>query len=260
VISGGYNSCVNDRDGNVSPFGSGFTAKGVSFVNEMNDHFREQNWRGLADRGIRWLFTCFNKRSDLYLQSSSDDHVIHGGSWGTHTVLRRVETLSDQYRRPIFLIGHSHGGWLAMQVAEAMRSPLSHGYLATIDPISFVECNAATFADAISSLITGWTGAWGQLAPCQRAPGDFQRQNLERIRTNLDGQPWKHYYQQHFHPLHSGPMHYGPDSSLDFTSFFNIRYGGAASSWSAHTRIAYLSSIWHGLGVSFKRSFDTAAE
>lgn len=251
VVTGGYDSCVDDGQGGVSPFGSNFTAAGVQMINELHAHYSspDVNWRGMSDGGIRWLFSCFTRSSELYVQGSSDGGVV--GAQDLTALTDRIGSLSEDYRRPIFVIGHSHGGWLAMRVVEALRKPIVGGFLATLDPISFVECNASTFADALLA----WS-AWDYLAPCRQAPGDFTAGDVQRIRTNLAGHQWKHYWQNHFVPLHSGEIPGGPDFSLDMSPFFSIMSDGAASSWSAHTRIAYLSSIWFGLKASIQNVYE----
>lgn len=257
VVTGGYDSCVGDRQGGVSPFGSNFTAEGVRMVNELNDYYSSPavDWRGMSDKGIRWLFTCYTKSSDLYYQGSNDDSVKQ--SWDLGTIVDRIENLSEGYNRPIFVIGHSHGGWLAMRLMELVRKPIISGFLATIDPISLIECNAGVYADALVMIGTGWPGsAWDRIASCRRAPGDFTVADIQRVKNNLGANPWKHYYQTHFVPLHSGVIAGGPDFSLDMTPFFNIMAGGVAASWSAHTRISNLSSIWHALKTSLMNVYN----
>ena len=119
-----------------------------------------------------------------------------------------------------------------------------------------VECNPATFADA--AVLTGtegpWAG-WDQLAPCRQAPGDFSGPDIERIKSNLPADSWKHYYQTHFFPLHSGEIPNGPSFTSDLTPFFSLLWGGAASSWNAHIRISTLSSVWYGLKVTVLRRY-----
>lgn len=236
VVTGGYDSCVDDGSGGISPFGSNFTAEGVRLVSELHG----------VDPGTRWLFSCFTDTSDLYVWGDEDSGPVYAD--GVYALVDRVGKLSDDYARPIFIIGHSHGGWLAMRLAEALKKPIKTGFLATLDPISFTECNASTYADA---LFNPWY-AWSTTAPCRRAPGDFTAGDIQRIRANLNGNQWKHWWQDHFVPLHSGEIPGGPDFSLNMTPFFSIMSDGAASSWSAHTRIAYLSSIWFGLRQSIE--------
>lgn len=237
VVTGGYDSCVEDGNGGVSPFGSNFTAEGVRLVNELHG----------VDPGTRWLFSCFTNTSDLFVQSDEDESVVAAD--GVWALVDRVGKLSHDYTLPIFIIGHSHGGWMAMRVAEALKKPIPAGFLATIDPISFPECNASTYADA---LFNPWY-AWSATEPCRRAPGDFTAGDIQRIRANLAGSQWKHWWQDHFVPLHSGEIPGGPDFSINMAPFFSIMSGGAASSWSAHTRIASLSSIWFGLRQSIEQ-------
>jgi hypothetical protein len=240
VITGGYDSCTRDRAGNVSPFGGNFNGEGVRFVNQMQEKF------ATIERGVRWVFFCFDKQGTLYVQDSSDNAVEGSDMWDVNFLIDRIERQSENYQRPVYVIGHSHGGWLAMQIALSLRQPLVGGYLATIDPISFIECNAATFADAL-------LGGWGQLEPCRRAPQDMGSWGVNQIKKMIPGGSWRHYYQTNFLPLHSGPMH-GPDKSLDMSPFLSLN-AGVASTINAHVRIANLSSVWIGLRLSLERDF-----
>ena len=259
VITGGFDSCTGDGRGGVSAFGGNFNQEGVKFINQLHAHYSspQVNWRGMTEPGIRWVFTCFNKSSDLYVQGSSDSRISRGAPYDLDIIVSRIEELSENYRRPIYVIGHSHGGWLAMQVVEALRQPISDGILTTVDPISFVECNSATYADAIllTSIGRPW-GGWDRLAPCRRAPGDFTQPDIDRINSRLPPDSWKHYYQQHFLPLHSGDIANGPSFSSDLTPFFTLLWGGVAKSWNAHIKIANLSTIWHGAQVSLMRRYE----
>jgi pimeloyl-ACP methyl ester carboxylesterase len=248
VVDGGWDSCVG-----TSPFGGNSTKAGVQMINDLTNYYKQPdvNWRGMSDHGIRWLFSCFTSTSELYLRGNQDPDVVGGDAWDLNPLLSRIQTLSEDFRRPVIIIGHSHGGWLAMSLAEALPRPIANGFLATIDPISFTECNPSTYWDAAFNL-----NIWSGTAPCRQAPGDFTPARVERIRANLAGHQWKHYYQTYFAPLHSSDIPGGPDLSLDMSSFFYVVSGGAAASLSAHTRIADLSSIWFGLAQAIKNIYS----
>jgi len=247
VVIGGYDSCTYNQAGDISPFGGNFNSEGVRFVNGM------QGALATINRGVRWVFSCFSKHSALYAQDNSDHSIAGSDSWDLNLIIDRIERQSENYKRPVYIIGHSHGGWLAMQIALNLRKPLTGGYLATIDPISLVECNAATYADALLWTVLSPVGGWEALAPCRRAPGDMGTWGVNQIKKNIPPGSWKHYYQTNFRPLHSGPMS-GPDNSLDMSPLLSLN-GGAASTLNAHVRIANLSSVWFGLKVSLKRDF-----
>jgi len=254
VIAGGYDSCVRGANGRPSAFGGNFNTEGVKFVNEVHDKFAAASDRTPAGRSVRWVFTCFNKMSELYVQDNSDTSIVQDAAWDLSKVMQRIERQSENYARPVFVVGHSHGGWLAMRIIESMRKPLVNGYLATLDPISFVECNASTFAEAIALTVFLPGVAWNRLAPCRRAPGDISNLTLRQIRSIIPEGSWRNYYQTNFIPLHSGPMN-GPDHSMDMSPFFSVMHGGAAKSFNAHIRLSTLSSIWYSLRVSLYMAY-----
>jgi hypothetical protein len=245
VMTGGYDSCKYDSEGQWSAFAGGFNSAGVGFINELHQDWTNSGWSKTADQGIRWVFGCHDKTGGLYVHSSSDAS-ISDPIMDLHPIISRIENLSDHYQRPIFVIGHSHGGWLAARIMENLRQPIRTGYLATLDPISFVDCNPAVIADAFWQN-AGWLpGVWGHLDACRDAPRDFTAASIAQIRKNLGGSRWRSYYQTNFSPLHSGPFQ-GADTNLDMSPFFSVIHGGAAASWNAHIRMSTLSSIWAGL-------------
>jgi hypothetical protein len=254
VVTGGFDSCAYDADGQWSAFAGNFNSAGVALVNELHQNWQNSGWSNTADQGIRWIFGCHDKSGGLYVHASSDAQ-ISDPIMDLHPIISRIEKLSENYRRPIFVIGHSHGGWLAARVVENLRQPIRNGYLATLDPISFVDCNPAVIADAFWQN-AGWLpGVWGQLEPCRNAPQDFASNSIAQIRKNLGASRWRSYYQTNFAPLHSGPFH-GADTNLDMSPFFSVVHGGAAASWNAHIRISTLSSIWAGLRTAIELTYS----
>lgn len=98
-------------------------------------------------------------------------------------------------KRPVILIGQSHGGWTAMKVAGQLSQPVT--LLATIDPISVINCHAAAFSISTTGYATAGFTPW---SGCTEAPTDFGDE-LEVIRENA--QNWLNFYQLETRFLHS---------------------------------------------------------
>ncbi len=254
VITGGYDSCKYDSNGNWSAFAGNFNGEGVRFLNEMHAQWEQEQWSRTADRGIRWVFACHDRTGGLYVHGVHDAATSQEPMQDLHPIISRIEQLSENYARPIFVIGHSHGGWLAARLVESFRGTVRHGYLITVDPISFVECNPATYADALLSL----GKIWETIRPCRQAPGDFTASTFQQIRRNLGVNRWLSYYQQNFIPLHSGAVP-GADTNLDMSPFLSKLKGGVAATWNAHVRIANLRSIWHSARVALENFYPIPA-
>ena len=97
------------------------------------------------------------------------------------------------------IVGHSYGGWTAMQVAtkiiDLKSDRLNLLGLVTLDPISRVDCTPGGFIEATFT---------GQAQPgCQRAPTDMTGKELENIKKSTQ---WVNYYQTSVTVLHSGPI------------------------------------------------------
>ena len=90
----------------------------------------------------------------------------------------------------VFLVGHSYGGWTAMESVLKLDSRSKVVGLITLDPISRTNCTPAEF------LSTG--------RGCLEAPADFGATGLSAI-AQRSGY-WGNYYQTASPVLHSGPI------------------------------------------------------
>lgn len=105
----------------------------------------------------------------------------------------------------VYLVGHSHGGWLTMQmVAKLADNPrIKVMKLTTVDPISYTLCPSSSFLTnvAVNSIPT-----WSETTPddCHQAPRDL-RDLGPTIRKTTDGQ-WNNFYQSSMPYLRSGPI------------------------------------------------------
>ncbi len=95
------------------------------------------------------------------------------------------------------VIGHSYGGWTAMDFMRQLARFYPAPYLATIDPISRKNCTPDVIAqDAYYKNFKG---------ECQTAPRDFDKWELDDILGKAQYN-WYNYYQTSSRYLHSGPL------------------------------------------------------
>ncbi len=97
----------------------------------------------------------------------------------------------------LVILGHSYGGWVALQVAAALGPDVSIAYLATIDPISTKLCPPSNFASSISG------SASVPYPPCTMAPGDLAA-SFGELRSL--GIPWTQFYQDRYRYLKSSAI------------------------------------------------------
>ncbi|MGE0172103.1 MAG: hypothetical protein AB7T49_04930 [Oligoflexales bacterium] len=147
-----------------------------------------------------YIISCYeNAESTVYATTSlSPDETIEGNS---KTVAQMMnQQFADRY--PVFLVGYSYGGWLALQTAlEANENLISSVY--TVDPISRKYCNALDFSD------------------CTRFPSDVTSSQRQYIANSSE--KWVNYYQTVTYYLHSAPTGQADDNKRVGTSHFGIQ-------------------------------------
>jgi hypothetical protein len=107
----------------------------------------------------------------------------------------------DYRNQHVVVIGHSHGGWTAGKLIEALAvagetEPVVD-LLVTLDPISYAACQAEQIRAALGIAHVGGIS----LGPCTRAPADLHAPVIARL-----SERWLNYYQDQCAYLHSGPM------------------------------------------------------
>jgi hypothetical protein len=101
----------------------------------------------------------------------------------------RAEIVSEILRRnprDVYLIGHSWGGWMLLDIVRQFDDGAGAQQLYTIDPISKVYCHR------------------GAPVSCTDAPLDIRDSMRQRVQ-DLTGY-WHNFYQTKTVYLHSGPM------------------------------------------------------
>ncbi len=235
VSLSGFGSCRKDELGSWTPRGSDVEVQARAVIRELDSY----------DKPWAWVRACFDRDGHYYYasQSSRDGQsqiVSTSQARDLRALTARVVAESERlHDGRVYLIGHSHGGWLAMQLILKLPKHVPVGVLTTIDPISVLNCRG------------GGELAWnsfGYGSGCQEAPSDITRGQRQYIIERLGGDTrhWAHYYQRQFTPLRSNAFvgEPQPGFSRDVSPFF--AYGGAKSAFNAHAAIDNLGLIWYG--------------
>jgi len=96
----------------------------------------------------------------------------------------------------VYIVGHSYGGWTAMDTALKLDSRFRLGGLATLDPISKVDCTPDKFLSGVFD--------FGGSEGCQRAPTDFGDAELATLAKRAG--IWLNFYENQSDLLHSSAI------------------------------------------------------
>lgn len=239
VTLGGFNSCAVSREG-PTPRGTERWDRAMQIVTRS----------GRSD--TRWAHACFDRSSRLYwVSSAQSDRVASTSLDELSSFFDSVSALTAGGQRPLYVTGHSYGGWLAMYLVWYLPTRSDIALLATVDPISPAHCAVSSY---LWALALPWTAA-SSLAGCQRAPSDFTVQDRQYLLSRVRAGGWRHYYQRNFWPLRSGPYSDSapPSRSYDMSPF--LTRSGAHPSFNAHLGIAELSSIWYSIEASMLNDY-----
>lgn len=187
VVSGGYGSCPGSKLAEDS-----LPWNGVARVR-----------RALVERGetAQFIVTCFGKDDFSLAQLGESRQVARRfGGWDDWYRYLEAEIAARPGSR-LHLIGHSHGGFLAMaSVAELARVwgdrlPVETS-LTTVDPIDYYGCREnEVFWSTVGGLL------FEPVAACTRAPAWIaSRVPAERLRS------WSNFFQTDFDLVHSGAI------------------------------------------------------
>ena len=183
IFHGGRGSCkYSSHTEGRSPYGMSLYRSFYALHQKLRRHYGKGE--------IKYLVGCFGYRSPLNEPSlyftSEDPKTIQVAQPGELPEIVQELMASNPYR-PIYIAGHSYGGWRAMRLAERLGHLYDIRGLYTMDPISPVNCGTFQF-------LTGYKG-------CKEAPTDLDR---ERIKEN--SQIWVNFYQNRDKGLHSSEI------------------------------------------------------
>lgn len=110
----------------------------------------------------------------------------------------KVESLARKTKQKrVILIGHSHGGWLAMHTASQLAPDIALSFLVTIDPISREACPPLLFGSGLAAKLVGDPYRHS----CEQFPPDITDEVQFALARRSKG--WLHLYQTRTSHLHS---------------------------------------------------------
>jgi len=179
-----------------------------------------------------YLISCFGKyRRIAHYYTSAEPRALRAG-YVDELTAAVSEAAAAAGAAQITIIGHSHGGWLAMQVAHRLPPALHIQKLVTIDPISAIKCPPSRLVNWYYKRFSGLPDDHD----CREPPSDVtaaMRRDLDR-KTGV----WANYYQRETFHLHSGEISEATlNKKMDFS-------GSEAERYLSHSRIAADLRVW----------------
>lgn len=218
---GGYLSCP---DSNL------YGATHFSKMQDIENALRAQG------RDTKKIFSCYDS-SAADIQNLAIHFAMPDGQQRTDNIWWYMDLIANEINsnpdHDVYLIGHSHGGWLSLKLLndKIFDRPIK-GYF-SIDPISRVECSPTKFAENTVGNIFGRTNPAEN--PCLKFPYDAG--DLAKIRRNTGF--WKNFYQENSPFLHSGSApnaenirkDYGPENGFDPINSAHSKIWGDWAVW-----------------------------
>jgi pimeloyl-ACP methyl ester carboxylesterase len=155
----------------------------------------------------------------MYIDSENPTSLKNADSYGVKD--RVEELLKKNPGMPLFLIGHSYGGWMSMFLAEELSGPPNLRGLFTIDPIG-PEC------DALGVVL-------GDSA-CHEAPTDRNNKTIQKR-----AEVWANFYQD-------------TDSWISSSAIKEAKNTHYEAEWGPHSDIAERGDLWSSLEHSVNAS------
>lgn len=174
VFMGGNTSCGKDAEGRSnSPYGMSMYRPAYELMQFMHTQL------GIK---ARFVVSCYDDSPNVsYSMSSKAKQIFRGDRHKLDDVIER-EMHPDA---PVFIMGHSYGGWLAMKSAIVLGNKRSFAGVVTIDPISRVNCS------------------YDRPIGCQESPQDIDSSSRRFINEKSDH--WINLYQTKTWYLHASP-------------------------------------------------------
>jgi len=174
VAMGGFTSCKTQLDGATGPRGMGMFQPFSEVLGEISAR---------TGKAPDYVISCFTSAQPVRWISSRAPDALRETPLADHLAAIKALTTND---RPVFLIGHSHGGWLSLKTAIALVEERNIAGLFSLDPISRINCNP------------------GRLAGCLEPPRDIPTADYEKVAAGTD--LWRNFYQSQTFYLRSGPI------------------------------------------------------
>lgn len=197
VAIGGYSSCGSSNN----PYTIGMYEQTKSLLNRLSE--RTAN--------VKFVIACLRSAAPpsgigRFVTSEAPQTIQSGNA---ADLKKAIESLSTE-DTPIFMVGHSYGGWLSMYLSTALSNRTLAG-LFTIDPISPKGCGPV-------EVLMGAAG-------CHQSPRDLDNKAILERTAN-----WLNFFQTEDRWLTS--------SEIDVAENYHITYDDS------HTRIDADDRVW----------------
>ena len=259
---GGFNSCGDPGNPTGLSAMAQFEAVKASLV--------------AAGKSVQQMISCYRGMdSNLIIWQSSLQPDFYSVNWNDPAqngqLFDEVVLMTDNFRRPLIVVGHSYGGWLASNFAghltakyEFDRASPPIENLLTIDPISPYHCSQVAYAGTVLQ----WSSPGAVLGrlisgpgPCEQAPpqisqGDGVKYPKQidnsyngrvRVLVNQASKSWLNMYQTRDF-LHSSAIDSNdgrPENRL--ISYSNVPVPGTSSS--PHVQIHSEGEVWEAISA-----------
>jgi hypothetical protein len=150
----------------------------------------------------------------------------------------------------LYLIGHSYGGFTALQLADFLADDLVG--LVTLDPISMLSCQAKEMATKVYSTIALKHDG------CKLAPNDvFSLKSIDRILHVIEQAKgtvwWYHIYQKAFPWLHSDAVMSASGSAPLEEQVVAKDFRSPIVAGDFHSQLARHGAVWNKIAAQFDR-------
>jgi pimeloyl-ACP methyl ester carboxylesterase len=196
ITLGGYWSCGQNKDrlAEWSPL-EYKTAAGpmLGLATKYADAVKKATGQNVGT----WL-SCYSidPRQINYVSNLAQPNLLQTTS--VSSMISQINKAIEKYPNPrVAVIGHSYGGWTAMEVAANLSPKATLATLITIDPISRSLCTPDVMSN--SAVTKNFD------TDCQRAPQDFSPKVLASVAKRAKGQ-WYNFYQLSAQYLHSSAI------------------------------------------------------
>ncbi len=241
IVSGGFSSCGwIDQSQLAGGAGNFWGNPGNMDMAKELDSIRREYSNHHSTTAPQFVVSCYNGKSSSYIYYfSSKNSKLRYTQWNQLSpLIAEIDTFEDTHQA--YFVGHSYGGWLAMQLATATKVKNKNSLL-TIDPISPNHCAQASFAQSVLS--------GGNLAGCTSFPIDIDQVMTRKLKDKYGA--WHHFFQTAYNPLHSNVVdNTGAHGDSDVKSSgagFVVPYASGGVLGGVHAQIDTDPVVWNKL-------------
>ena len=206
----GFSTCGYDKETKeLDPFGTRMY---------LNSQYLNERFQDLGAEKIKQFNSCFGfkgkglSHSIVFAHRSQYEKLQEKdlkGFWLTREVVKEdtdeileilrqqvLNFVGDDDNYDLHIIGHSWGGWLAINLIPLIHDDVQINSLVSIDPVSPMRCQPRYYYKYNIRYVP----------TCREFPKDISDELVMDVHSYVGN--WNHYFQNQFARLHSGPIEY----------------------------------------------------